>query len=144
MSETGGGWLRQLAYHEAGHAVVGLGCGCTLGYVQIDPDDRTRNVTRWEPSLTPEQWLVTGPAGAAAELLGTGEVHPAGSRNDRSQCRRAAEELGGDRAAQEQRLVDGRREALARVAQSAAAVHQLAAYLVRNRRADHDAVRALL
>jgi hypothetical protein len=73
---------RLLAVHEAGHAVLGIGSGCRIGYVRIGADlgrgratdplipDYGAAAIKIEPSTVySEDWVVSLAAGSAAQVL---------------------------------------------------------------------------
>lgn len=91
-----------LAYHEAGHAVVGVAIGRTLKTVSILPDPvYGKPGCHFEaPGDTLEEHYmvaVTAAAGALAEERGMGIADPAGSKSDRAEfaeaCHRATGSL---------------------------------------------------
>lgn len=79
---------KALAYHEAGHAVVGYALGLTIERVTINPDEtslghcRYRDWETWSAACSPEALLSLLVAGAVAEEIATGR--PSRGSDDRT------------------------------------------------------------
>lgn len=79
---------KALAYHEAGHAVVGYAIGLTIERVTIIPDEnslghcRYREWDEWTVASPPESVLALVLAGAVAEEIATGR--PSRASDDRN------------------------------------------------------------
>jgi hypothetical protein len=91
---------KALAYHEAGHAVVGYALGLTIERVTINPDEtslghcRYQNWEEWTASSPPERVLSLLLAGAVAEEIATGR--PSGASDDRAALGVARAHSAGD------------------------------------------------
>jgi ATP-dependent Zn protease len=94
---------KALAYHEAGHAVVGYSLGLTIECVTIIPNEtslghcRYRDWEGWASACDPDTLLSVLLAGAVAEEIATGR--PSGGSDDRKALGVARTHTAGDRHA---------------------------------------------
>jgi hypothetical protein len=106
---------KALAYHEAGHAVVGYVLGLTIERVTINPDDislghcRYRDWEEWTTANPPETLLTLLLAGAVAEEIATGR--PSRGSDDHTAFGVARAHSGGDAEAHAQVAAVRRRTA---------------------------------